>query len=70
MRIEIDDPEMIDDLLGFLKGCQCNAVAVRRQSIDALPAAVAINPRLAVLQLEGFLRAWQAMHPGVRVRVN
>jgi len=70
MRIEIDDPTLIDDLFSFLKGCQCDVAAVRRRSIDASPSAVAVDARLATLQLEGFLRAWQALHPGVKVRVR
>jgi hypothetical protein len=68
MRIEIDDPSLIGELSSFLEGCQCDVAAVRRRSIEASPSANALDARLARLQLEGFLHAWQAMHPGVSVK--
>jgi hypothetical protein len=70
MRIEIDDPALIDDLLGNLRDCQCEFDSVRRGSIVASAPADATDPSLARLQLDGFLRGWCSRHPEVHVRVG
>jgi hypothetical protein len=66
--VEIDDPELVFDLVGFLKGCQCEARQLRGRMVEASPPAQ--DTELGKLQLEGFVHAWRAQHPGVTVRVS
>jgi hypothetical protein len=69
MRIEIDDPSLIEDLLSYLRDCQCELNTVRPHWVDATPPAAASDPPLAQLQLAGFLRTWKARHPQAAIRV-
>jgi hypothetical protein len=69
MRIEIDDPSFIDGLLDYLRICQCELETVHENWVEANPPAATIDPTLAALQLDGFLRVWRARHPEVRLRV-
>jgi hypothetical protein len=68
VRVEIDDPELVFDLVGFLKACQCEARQLRGPLVDASPPA--LDTELGKLQLEGFVHAWSAQHPGVTVHVR
>lgn len=63
MWIQIDNPALIDDLSSYLRECSCDVDGVRRTSLNASPPAAALDPELARLQLDGFLRAWAVRHP-------
>jgi hypothetical protein len=70
MHIEITDPALIDDLVKFLQNCQCKLDAVGRSCVEASPPAAGGDERLCCLQIDGFLRVWCALHPGVHARFD
>ena len=66
MRIRLSDPGLVDDLLAFLREKQCVAEQVRADTLDVrLPEAK--HPDAASLELDLYLRVWEAIHPGVHV---
>jgi hypothetical protein len=69
VRIEISQPSLIDDPRTFLADCSCE-LEVRGKSVYASPPARLENGRLGRIQLDGFLHAWRALHPGVEVRID
>jgi hypothetical protein len=67
MRIRLSDPALVDDLLEFLRKRQCVA---EQTSEDTLDVELPEVPRrdAAVLELDLYLRVWEATHPGAIVR--
>jgi hypothetical protein len=65
--VEIDDPSKADDLLAFLRTARCTAERAGPTRIIASPAD-SPTEEAARLELEAYLLAWQATHPGIRAR--
>lgn len=70
MRIQIDNPGLVDELVSYLRECRCELEGIHRTSFEALPPAAATDPHLARLQLDGFLWAWAARHPEATISVH
>jgi hypothetical protein len=70
MRIIVSDPDPIGDLVAYLKRCGCTAQVAGRQAVDADPPE---RPRVEYaylrMQLDGYLRVWREMHPGVEAEL-
>ncbi len=67
MIVEISDPSCAEDLIRFLRAARCEAspVDTRTITVDLYEAP---NEEAARRELELYLAAWQASHPGVRAR--
>lgn len=67
MTVEVSDPELVDDLVGFLRRARCSA---ERSGPETVTVSLADSPSedLARRELEAYLAAWQTLHPNVRVR--
>ncbi len=67
MKIRLSDPTLVDDLLRFLRARQCVAELASDDTLDVmLPEAVRSDA--AALELDLYLRVWEATHPGVIVQ--
>ncbi len=65
MLIEISEPSLIDNLSRFLERCEWTPREVGSARLSVSPAAEPVDPRLARIQLDGYLRTWRSMHIGV-----
>jgi hypothetical protein len=66
MRIRLSHPGLVDDLLAFLREKQCVAEQVSADTLDVrLPETR--RPDAASLELDLYLRVWEATHPGAHV---
>jgi hypothetical protein len=66
MRIRLSHPGLVDDLLAFLREKQCVAEQVSAETLDVrLPETE--RPDAASLELDLYLRVWEAVHPGTHV---
>ena len=66
MRIRLSDPSLVDDLLAFLREKKCVAEQTSADTLDiSLPEAGRADA--ARLELDLYLRVWEATHPGVHV---
>jgi hypothetical protein len=70
VRIQLNDPELVDDLIQFLSRCDCGPREVGESAVLAAPRTGADNPALSRVQLDGYLRVWSSMHPGVEARFD
>ena len=66
MKIRLSDPELVDDLLAFLRAKHCVA---EQRSGDTLEVSLpeATREDAAALELDLYLRAWEAAHHGAHV---
>lgn len=67
MIIEISDPSRADDLVAFLRAARCDAEHAGSTKIS-VSLGDAPSEQAARRELELYLAAWQARHPGVRAR--
>jgi hypothetical protein len=66
MKIRLSDPALVDDLLTFLRARQCVAEQASDDTLDlTLPETARSDA--AALELDLYLRAWEATHPGAIV---
>lgn len=71
MRLELSEPELVDDLVGFLRRCEVPADKIGGKAIEldrAHDNDAGGDAMLARIRLDGYLRVWCSMHPGVAVR--
>jgi hypothetical protein len=67
MEIEVSDPNLVGDLVAFLRHAECEAEQVGERAVVAtLPRA--IGPE-AERELSLYLLAWQAMNPNASARI-
>jgi hypothetical protein len=68
MRVQVSDPNQIDDLVHFLE-VSLDAVhdRIAIDEIEVSPLG-SLNEHAAALALDLQLRAWEAAHPGVRAQ--
>lgn len=67
MRVELSDPDLVDDLVAFLRSARYEAEQTDGGTLAVRPPA-SVPEQLAQMALEESLAAWQTLHPGVRVR--
>lgn len=67
MHVELSDPTFADELVAFLRRAECE---VERNGGGTLHVIMPddVPEEAARLELEAYLQAWQALHPGVRAR--
>jgi hypothetical protein len=68
MRISLNEPAPLDDLVSYLRRCGCRADISGRQIVDASPPERPhVDKAYLRMELEAYLRVWREMHPDVRV---
>lgn len=67
MRIRLSDPSLVDDLLEFLRSKQCVAEPTGFDTFDVEPPPLPLR-EAGLLELDLYLRVWDAMHPGTLKR--
>jgi hypothetical protein len=67
MRIRLSDPALVDDLLKFLRERQCVAEQSSEDTLDVELPEVSRGDA-AALELDLYLRVWEATHPRAVVR--
>jgi hypothetical protein len=65
MRILLSDPDSVDDLVAFLRRCDCSADPVGARGVEAVPPHAEENFGYLRMELDAYLRVWREMHPGV-----
>jgi hypothetical protein len=62
MRIQINKPALLDDLVGFLssRGCVAEVVGERELDVFCVSSARYDNVRM---ELDLYLQLWRAVHP-------
>lgn len=67
MKVDLSDPSLADDLVGFLRRARCSA---ERSGPGTVTVSVvdSLSEDLARRELDAYLATWQILHPGVRVR--
>jgi hypothetical protein len=62
IQLRLSEPELVDDLLDYLRRRDCEGTVVRQGVIEvALPHE--LNEKQARLELDLYLRVWQSLHP-------
>ena len=56
MRLRLEEPTLVDDLIVFLDRCNCRVERVADGIVDVTPS------RADDLDVAGYLRVWDAMH--------
>jgi hypothetical protein len=65
MRILVSEPDLVDDLVAFLRRCECAADRVGSRVVDAVPPHPSVGFEYLRMELDSYLRVWREMHPGV-----
>jgi hypothetical protein len=68
MRLKIDPPILRDDLLEFLRGSGCLALAERSNAIET-QLLNSVSDRHDRAVLAGLVESWRARHPEAQVVV-
>ena len=68
MRIRISDPTALGDLQAYLQATECAVEAVSADELD-VSLENAPSAEQARLEIEAYLRMWQAVNPPVRVTI-
>ena len=71
MRLSVSDPASIPALVAALRAAECEAEPSEPAGVDVLLPWVrgAADARQAVVELAFVARTWEALHPGVEIRV-
>jgi hypothetical protein len=64
MKILLSDPQLVDDLVAFLRRCDCSVDRVGSRAVEAVPPHEAPSLAYLRMELDGYLRVWREMHPG------
>ena len=64
MRLRLEEPALVDDLIVFLDRCNCRVRRVADGIVEVTPT------RTDDLDVEGYLRVWSAMHATATVVVD
>ncbi len=63
--IHLNDPELVDDLMELLRGSDCIVDRIGPRSV-AIRSGWPVRDDAAQYELDGYLRVFEAMHPGAR----
>ncbi len=69
MQIEINEPELLNDLCDYLSRHGLVAVAESQERANVLVPSAG-SDMAAVLLLRTRVMAWRATHPGIKVRID
>jgi hypothetical protein len=72
MRLTVSDPVAIPALVAALRAGECVAEHAGSDGVDVLFPWLAgpADARQALIELAFFARTWEAMHPGVQIRLG
>jgi hypothetical protein len=72
MRLTVSDPAAIPALVAALRAGECLAEKAAENAVDVLFPWLAgtSDARQALVELAFFTRTWEAMHPGVQIRLE
>ena len=62
MKVEVSDPNLVEDLLESLRHAQCDVVRTDEVTIE-VRFGWPLEDEASGYELDGYLRAWEAMHP-------
>lgn len=65
MLVQLSDPALVSDLVGFLRRAGCTAQADDEATI-IVSVPEAAREDAAQLEFDLYLRVWAALHPGAR----
>jgi hypothetical protein len=66
MRILVSDPDLLGDLVAYLRRCGCLAEITGRSVVEAAPPQrPQIDYAYLRMELDAYLRVWREMHPGI-----
>ena len=63
--VHLNDPELVDDLMELLRGSDCIVDRIGPRSV-AIRSGWPVRDDAAQYELDGYLRVFEAMHPGAR----
>ena len=63
MRVEVTDPSSTDDLVAFLRRCDCAVEVLQPGVLDVEPRALAVDASLRKpeLEVDAYLGLWSAL---------
>ncbi len=67
MRIRTGSAASTSELAGYLRRCECIAEFIGEWTLDVAVRPGLLSERHARIELEGYLRVWEAMNPNVSV---
>ncbi len=67
MKIRAESAESLDSLADYLKRCTCLVRFVDEQTIDIGLLPQSAGQQHEQVELDGYLRVWQAMNPQSRI---
>ncbi len=69
MRIELSSRAAADALAEYLRRCECIVSYANDYTLDASACPRSQRATEAEIELEAYLRVWQALNPTVEVRI-
>jgi hypothetical protein len=64
--VRVNDPDLVEDLMQLLRDSGCIVARTGVSSFD-IRSGWPVRDDAAGYELDGYLRVFEAMHPGVRV---
>jgi hypothetical protein len=64
--VRVNDPDLVEDLMKLLRDSGCIVTRTSAGSFD-IRSGWPVRDDAAGYELDGYLRVYEAMHPGVRV---
>ena len=68
MRVRLSDPELLPDLLDYLRAAECVVEEVGPDELNVIVPR-APSDEQARREVDIYLRAWQAMNPNARAAI-
>lgn len=68
MKVNVTNPELVDDLLAFLRRADCVASLAEDGSIE-VEVPEAYGEEQARMEIDLYLKAWQAAHSDVEAHL-
>jgi hypothetical protein len=69
MRIELPTRAAADALAGYLRRCDCIVKYADECALDASACPRSQSVKESQIEIEGYLRVWQALHPTIEVKI-
>jgi hypothetical protein len=69
MRILLSDPTYVDDLVAYLRRCECSVDVIGRGVIEASPLHSNVEPAYLRMELDAYLRVWREMRAGIKAEL-
>jgi hypothetical protein len=69
MRILLNDPSYVDDLVAYLRRCECSAEVVGRGVVEAMPPHAELEHSYLRMELDAYLRVWREMRGCVKAEI-